>query len=56
MKNLERVDAKTVVQVAEKNFEARQAERKSGMDAVKEEPGRWRYPQKVKVVTSKKYR
>lgn len=56
MKTMEQLDEKTAVQVSEKNFEARQAERKSGMDAIKEEMGRWRYPQKVKVVTSKKYR
>lgn len=56
VKTMEQLDEKTAVQVSEKNFEARQAERKSGMDAIKEEMGRWRYPQKVKVVTSKKYR
>ncbi len=41
---------------AEKEFETRQSERKTRMDAVKEEMDKWRQPQKVKVVLSRKYR
>lgn len=56
VKTMEQLDEKTAVQVAQANFEARQAERKERMDAIKKEMRRWRCPQKVKVVASKKYR
>lgn len=56
MKKSEQLDEKTAVQVAEQNFEERQAQRKAAIRSVKEEPDRWRYPSKVKVVSTKKYR
>lgn len=41
---------------ADKNFEAHQSEREARMAAVKEELDKWRQPQKMKVVLSRKYR
>lgn len=41
---------------AEKEFDVRQSERKARMDAIKEEMDKWRQPQKMKVVLSRKYR
>ncbi len=56
MKTLEKPEAKTALRVAEKNFVTRQAERKAKMDTIKEEMERWRCPQRVEVVLSRKYR
>lgn len=56
MKKSEQLDEKTAVQIAEQNFEERQAQRKAVIRSVKEEMERWRHPQKVKIVASKKYR
>lgn len=56
MKKSEQLDEKTAALVAEQNFEERQAQRKAVIRSVKEEMASWRHPQKVKVVSSKKYR
>lgn len=56
MKKSEQLDEKTAVQIAEQNFEERQAHRKAVIRSVKEEMASWRYPPKVKVISSKKYR
>lgn len=57
MKNLANIDKdeKIFCQV-EREFELRQAERKNKINLGKEEMDRWRQPQKMKIVLSRKYR
>lgn len=52
--NLE--EEKRSFSLAEKNFEARQLERRNRIAVVKEEMDKWRQPEKMKVILSRKYR
>ena len=57
MKTLANFDeGKNSFSLAEKNFEARQLERENRIATVKKEMDKWRQPEKMKVVLSRKYR
>ena len=57
MKNLANLDKdEKFFALAEREFDSRQAERKKQITVIKDELNRWRQPQKMKIVSSKKYR
>lgn len=57
MKDLLNLDkGKKILNLAERAFDLRQAERENRMTVLKEEIDKWRQSQRMKVVSSKKYR
>lgn len=49
-------DAEKIFQVADEEFEKRRKETTAKMDSVRAEMEKWRSPQTIKIVPSKKYR
>lgn len=49
-------DAEKIFQVADEEFEKRWKETTAKMDSVRAEMEKWRSPQTIKIVPSKKYR